>query len=83
MVGTSRSIRPWKSAASSVGLLEGSLPDLLVGEALTWLDDHRETPFLLSVHFRAPHAPYVSVPEQDSALLGDLKPAIPDVPDLP
>lgn len=63
--------------------LEGSLPDLLMDEALTWLDAHHESPFLLSVHFRAPHAPYAPVPEQDSALFQDLTPTIPDVPDLP
>ncbi|MEO6810411.1 MAG: sulfatase-like hydrolase/transferase [Isosphaeraceae bacterium] len=63
--------------------LEGSLPDLLVDEALAWLDAHHKAPFLLSVHFRAPHSPYAPVPEQDSALFRDLTPTIPDVPDLP
>jgi uncharacterized sulfatase len=38
---------------------------------------------LLSVHFRAPHRPYVPVPEEDSAPYRSLDPTIPDVAGLP
>lgn len=63
--------------------LEGSLPDLLVDDALKFVEAHRERPFLLSLHFRAPHAPYAPVPPEDSAPFRDLDPTIPDVPGLP
>lgn len=63
--------------------VQGSLPDLLVDEALRFLDANREGPFLLSVHFRAPHQPYAPVPDVDSAPFRDLDPTIPDYPDLP
>jgi uncharacterized sulfatase len=63
--------------------LEGSLPDRLVDEGLRFLDQNRARPFLLSVHFRAPHAPYAPVPERDFAPYRDLDPTIPAVPGLP
>ncbi len=40
-------------------------------------------PFLLSIHFRAPHTPYGPVPEEDSAPYRTLDPTIPDVQGLP
>jgi Sulfatase len=47
--------------------LKGWLPDLLVDEGLKFIEGHVDQPFLLSIHFRAPHTPYAPVPEQDSA----------------
>lgn len=63
--------------------LAGSLPDLLVDDALQFLDRNQARPFLLSLHFRAPHSPYAPVPEADSAPFRDLDPTIPDYPGLP
>lgn len=57
---------------------EGSLPDLLVDDAIEFVRAHREGPFLASVHFRAPHTPYAPVPEEDSAPFADLDLTIPD-----
>ena len=56
---------------------------MLVDEALGFINAHRQGPFLLSIHFRAPHTPYGPAPEQDSAAYGTLNPTIPDVPGLP
>jgi choline-sulfatase len=63
--------------------LKGSLPDLLVNEGLSFIDRHRQGPFLLSIHFRAPHTPYGPVPEEDAAPYRTLDPTIPEVPGLP
>lgn len=60
--------------------LEGSLPDLLVDEANRFVTEHRDRPFALLVHFRAPHLPYGPVPAVDSSPFGDLDPAVPIVP---
>lgn len=62
--------------------LTGSMPDLLVDDAIRFLDANRSRPFALSLHFRAPHLPYGPVPEEDSALFKDLDPTIPDFPGL-
>src|SRR5262249_23636530 len=58
-------------------------PDLLVSEGIRFVEANRDRPFLLSVHFREPHAPYAPTPAEDSAHYRDLDPTIPDVASLP
>src|SRR5262249_15808441 len=62
--------------------LKGSLPDLLVDNAIHFVEDNRARPFALLLHFRAPHFPYGPVPEEDSAPFKDLDPTIPDAPGI-
>lgn len=81
--GGNTPIDPTLEVAGKTTKMKGSLPDLLVDDALKFLDKHRKGPFLLSVHFRAPHAPYAPVPEEDAAPFRTLDPTIPDVVDLP
>jgi uncharacterized sulfatase len=81
--GANRPIDPVLEVRGQLKQLTGSLPDLLVDEGLKFIDRHRGQPFLLSIHFRAPHAPYAPVPEKDSAPYRTLDPKIPDVPGLP
>jgi uncharacterized sulfatase len=61
---------------------EGSLPDLLVDDALRFIKANRARPFAVCLHFRAPHLPYGPVPEEDSAPFKDLDPTIPKFPAL-
>jgi len=65
--------------------MQGSLPDLLVDDAIGFLRTNRGRPFALCLHFRAPHRPYGPVPEQDSAPYRNLDPTVPDFPaaDIP
>jgi uncharacterized sulfatase len=81
--GSNRPIDPQLEVDGQVRQLKGSLPDLLVDEGLKFVEAHRNRPFLLSIHFRAPHTPYGSVPEADSAPYRALDPTIPNVPGLP
>jgi choline-sulfatase len=81
--GSNQPIDPQLEVDGEVRQLKGSLPDLLVDEGLRFIDRHRQGPFLLSIHFRAPHTPYGPVPESDSAPYRTLDPTIPDVPGLP
>jgi uncharacterized sulfatase len=81
--GTNRPIDPCLEVEGLVRQLQGSLPDLLVDAGIRFIESHQHQPFLLSIHFRAPHTPYVPVPEVDSAPYGKLDPAIPDFPGLP
>ena len=81
--GSNQPIDPRLEVDARVQDLKGSLPDLLVNEGLNFIDRHRQGPFLLSIHFRAPHTPYGPVPEEDSASYRTLDPTIPDVPGLP
>ena len=62
--------------------LQGSLPDILVDDAIKFVETNRSRPFALLLHFRAPHLPYGPVPEEDSAPFKDLDPTIPKFPGL-
>jgi uncharacterized sulfatase len=81
--GGNQPIDPTLEVDGQLRQLQGSLPDLLVDAGLRFVEASRTRPFLLSIHFRAPHTPYGPVPEQDSAPYRRLDPAIPDYPGLP
>ncbi len=81
--GSNQPMNPRLEAGGQTRELKGSLPDLLLDEGLSFIERHRQGPFLLSIHFRAPHTPYGPVPEDDSAPYRLLDPTIPDVLGLP
>ncbi|MCI0683360.1 MAG: sulfatase-like hydrolase/transferase [Gemmataceae bacterium] len=62
--------------------LKGTLPDLLTDDAIAFIKKNKDSPFALSLHFRAPHLPYIPVPEADAAPFKDLDPTIPAFPGL-
>lgn len=58
---------------------QGLTDDVLTTLALEYLQqDHRAEPFLLCVHYRAPHAPWTPVREEDSAPFKGMDPIIPN-----
>jgi choline-sulfatase len=50
--------------------------------AMKFVDEHKDKPFALLVHYREPHAPYVPMPEKDmdTSRKADIK--VPDYPGL-
>lgn len=56
----------------NVGKLQGYSCQLVIDEAISWLDDHRDKnkPFFLNVWFHEPHAP-LAAPEHISSSYGD------------
>ena len=60
--------------------LKGPIPDLLVDNAIQFVETNRQRPFALLLHFREPHLPYGPVPEVDSAPFKDLDPTVPQTP---
>lgn len=81
--GGNKPVNPRLEVEGTVRDLTGSLPDLLVDEGIRFVEASKDRPFLLSVHFRAPHNPYAPVPRQDSDPYKTLDPTIPAVPGLP
>jgi uncharacterized sulfatase len=64
---------------------EGLTVDVLTDYAIEFLEkDHGGKPFLLNLHYRSPHAPWLPVDDEDWAPYKDLDPVIPnpDYPDL-
>jgi len=62
--------------------LKGSLPDLMVDDALRFIETTRERPFALLLHFREPHLPYGPVPDEDAVPFKDLDPTVPQLSGL-
>jgi uncharacterized sulfatase len=58
--------------------LKGLLPDILTDDAVRFIGLSRERPWMLSLHFRAPHARWLPVAEEDWAPFKDLDPTIPN-----
>ena len=57
---------------------EGLTADILTDEALEFLDREKDGPFLLSLHYRAPHARWLPVAPEDWAPFDGLDPIIPN-----
>jgi len=62
--------------------MKGLTTDLLTDYALKFIEGNKQRPFALSVHYRAPHAPWLPVAAEDWAPYESLDPTLPD-PDFP
>lgn len=66
--------------------INGLTTDILTDEAIRWLRlyDSKGGPFAMSLHYRAPHARWLPVREEDWKPFSDLDPQLPhpDYPDL-
>ncbi len=80
--GGNTPMNPTLERAGKEEKLKGSLPDLLVDDALAFVRSNKDRPFALMLNFRAPHLPYGPVPEVDSAPFQQLDPTIPQHPGL-
>jgi choline-sulfatase len=63
---------------------EGLTPDILTDDAIRFVERNKEGPFLLCLHYRAPHARWLPVADEDWAPFKNLDPKIPNpsYPDL-
>lgn len=80
--GASRPMNPVLERDGKEESLTGSLPGLLVDEAIRFVERRRSQPFALLLHFREPHTPYTPVPPEDSAPFRELDPTVPAVAGL-
>ncbi|REJ97749.1 MAG: DUF4976 domain-containing protein [Planctomycetota bacterium] len=60
----------------------GFTVDLVTDHALQFIETHREDPFLVSLHYREPHAAWLPTREEDWEPYKDLDPLLPE-PDFP
>jgi len=61
---------------------EGLTTDILTDRALSFIEKHKEGPFLLCLNTRAPHGAWLPVAPEDWAPYEDMDPAIPEYPGL-
>jgi arylsulfatase A-like enzyme len=60
----------------------GAGSDIVMDDAIRWIEANRDRPFAALIHFREPHLPYTPMPDEDARLFKDLDPTIPDAPGL-
>lgn len=80
--GGNRPIDPVLEVEGETRQLNGPLPDLLVSNALRFIESNQNKPFAVSLHFRAPHLPFGPVPAQDSEPFQNLNPSVPKEPGI-
>ena len=66
----------------ATAVYEGFPQDIFTDRAIEFLQEHREEPFLLSLHYRAPHAAWLPLPEEDWAPYEGIDPVLPN-PEYP
>lgn len=62
--------------------LKGGAADVVMDDAVRWIEARRDEPFAALIHFREPHLPYTPALEEDARLFKDLDPTIPDAKGL-
>lgn len=59
---------------------KGALPDILTDNAIAFVRANRDHPFALLLHYRAPHTPYLPVPDVDLEPYNNADPELPTFP---
>ncbi|XOV91660.1 MAG: sulfatase [Bacteroidota bacterium] len=82
--GGTRPVDPVLEKDGTEQQFEGLTTDILTNHAIDYIKSHYHNPFLLSLHYRAPHAAWLPVADEDWAPYDTLDPEIPnpDFPDL-
>lgn len=82
--GGTSPVNPPLEKDGEVQQFEGLTTDILTDEAIQFLKENSDKPFLLNVHYRAPHSAWLPVSEEDWKPYKDLDPEIPNpnYPDL-
>ena len=62
----------------ATAVYEGFPQNIFTDRAIEFLREHRDGPFLLSLHYRAPHAAWLPLPEEDWAPYESLDPVLPN-----
>ncbi len=77
--GGNRPMDPVLTRDGAPQVFPGPTADILTAEAIRFIEDNQSRPFALMLHYRAPHAPHLPVPDADLAPFKDLDPTVPIV----
>jgi len=80
--GAFATMNPRLEVNGQITELKGAAPDVVMDDAVRWIEANQDKPFAALIHFREPHLPYTPMPEEDSRLFRNLDPTIPDVKGL-
>ena len=79
LAGSFAPVNPRLELDGKLTQLEGAGADLVMDQALRFVETSKDRPFAALIHFREPHLPYTPVPPEDSAPFAKLDPTIPQV----
>lgn len=82
LAGGNRPMNPTLEVNGETEELTGPLPDLLTSAAIDFIKagENAKQPFLVCLHFRAPHLPYLPLPDEDLAPFKNLDPKVAKFP---
>jgi uncharacterized sulfatase len=80
--GGNKPVDPLLEVDGAEKQLSGVLADILTDDAIEFVRQRKDTPFVLSLHFREPHAPWLPMADEDWKPFEHLDPKIPN-PDYP
>ncbi len=80
--GAFAAMNPRLEVNGQMSELKGASSDVVMDEAVRWIEANQDQPFAALIHFREPHLPYTPVLEEDARLFRNLDPTIPDVKGL-
>lgn len=80
--GSFAPINPRLEVNGRITEVKGAGSDIVMDDAVRWIEENKDKPFAALIHFREPHLPYTPMPEEDSRPFKSLDPIIPDVKGL-
>jgi uncharacterized sulfatase len=80
--GSFAPVNPQLEVNGKTGTVDGASSNLVMDDALRFIEGNKDRPFAALIHFREPHTPYGPMPEEDAAPFKDLDATIPAWPGL-
>lgn len=75
--GSFAPVNPTLEVRGKMTELKGAGSDIVMDDAIRWIEGNQDKPFAALIHFREPHTPYGPMPEEDTKLFANLDPTIP------
>ena len=82
LAGSFAPMNPELEQEGKLTKIEGAASNLVMDDALRFVESNKDRPFAALIHFREPHTPYRPMPDEDTKLFADLDPTIPDSPGI-
>ncbi|HEX4951099.1 MAG TPA: sulfatase-like hydrolase/transferase, partial [Blastocatellia bacterium] len=76
--GSFAPMNPKLEVQGQVVEVKGAGSDIVMDDAVRWIEANKDKPFAALIHFREPHTPYGPMPEEDTKLFANLDPTIPN-----
>jgi uncharacterized sulfatase len=76
--GSFAPVNPKLEVNGNIVEVKGASSDIVMDDAVKWIEANQDKPFAALIHFREPHTPYGPMPDEDTKLFANLDPTIPN-----